>query len=66
MFEWRYSGSWNEGSVAANPRGDPCVQQFNGKEDWDFSRDLLEMDRRTRCQCSVLSSSLSSVGSFFS
>ena len=24
------------------PRGDPCIQQVNGKEHWAFSRDLLK------------------------
>jgi len=33
-----------QGSVAADPRGDPCVQQVNGKKDWAFSRDLLNWE----------------------
>src|SRR6476660_24932 len=34
-----------QGSVAADPQGDPCVQQVNGKEDRAFSRDLLKWTR---------------------
>ena len=30
------------------PRGDPCIQQVNGKEHWAFSRDLLKWTKAGR------------------
>jgi len=53
-----------QGSVAADPRGDPCVQQVNGKKDWAFSRDLLNWESSflLPAQYSLLLSGLKAAG----
>src|SRR6266699_4868106 len=37
-----------QGSIAAYPRGDPCVQRITCKEDWAFSRHLLKTVARDK------------------